>query len=396
MKKTEIWIPAPDGSLEFYIPKAVLAPPLPAVPAPAQPVREIDAATHIVVNAEYRGSETELEVDAVDWEATAQIREHIWDARLGVADGMDTAQRDVLPKALTQRLLRQTAEQADGRRWYFGAGTDDVESSNPSNGEIAAAYIGQMVEIQRLGGKAAVFPSPYLAGRSEDDFMSVFRELDEAAEGPLLAHWLGEMFNPAMKGYFPGESFYRIMELPSFESAKISLLDADREIGIRRRLAKSGKIVKTGDDFHYVELIEGSGEPIDGAAGAYVSDGASYPIGDYSHALLGCMGAFERVAEQALNALAAGDVDGYRRRLLPTAPLSYWLFQEPTAAYKHGVAAVAMLQGKQTNDLLLPNNPLRRPPLHIAHLFRLIDAAGLFDEEQAREAYERHIRPKLS
>ena len=394
MSKNEIWLPAPGGKLEFYIPHAVWSPPLPNVEPPIQPAREIDAAVHVVVNPQYGGSETELDADIIDWKTTAQIREHIWSSGLGVADGMDTAQRDILPKKLTERLLRQTAEQANGRRWYFGAGTDEVRSDSPTNKEIARAYIRQIVQIQRLGGKVAVFPSPHLAGRSEADFMEVFMQLDAAAEGPLLAHWLGEMFNPAMKGYFPGDSFYRIMELPNFESAKISLLDADREIEIRRRLAKIGKIVKTGDDFHYVKLIEGTEEPIE-AEGAYESDGVRYPLGDYSHALLGCMGAFETVAEQALNALAHGDVQGYRRRLLPTAPLSYWLFQSPTAAYKHGVAAVAMLQGKQENCLLLPNNPNARPTLHIAHLFKLMDGAGLFSEEQAREAYRQHIQPLL-
>lgn len=394
MSKNEIWLPAPGGELEFYIPRAVWSPPLPNVEPPIQPAREIDAAVHVVVNPQYGGSETELDADIIDWKTTAQIREHIWSSGLGVADGMDTAQRDILPKKLTERLLRQTAEQANGRRWYFGAGTDEAPSDAPTNEEIARAYIRQIVQIQRLGGKVAVFPSPHLAGRSEADFMEVFTQLDAAAEGPLLAHWLGEMFNPAMKGYFPGDSFYRIMELPNFESAKISLLDAEREIEIRRRLAKIGKIVKTGDDFHYVELIEGTEQPIE-AEGAYESDGVRYPLGDYSHALLGCMGAFETVAEQALNALAQGDVQGYRRRLLPTAPLSYWLFQSPTAAYKHGVAAVAMLQGKQENCLLLPNNPNARPTLHIAHLFKLMDGAGLFSEEQAREAYRQHIQPLL-
>lgn len=394
MSKNEIWLPAPGGELEFYIPRAVWSPPLPDLEPPDAPVREIDAAVHVVVNPQYGGSETELDADVIDWKTTAQIREHIWSSGLGVADGMDTAQRDILPQKITDRLLRQTAEQANGRRWYFGAGTDAIRSDNPTNNEIARAYIRQIVQIQRLGGKVAVFPSPHLAGRSEADFMETFTQLDAAAEGPLLAHWLGEMFNPAMKGYFPGTSFYKIMELPNFESAKISLLDAEREIEIRRRLAKIGKIVKTGDDFHYVELIEGTDEPIE-AEGVYESDGVQYPLGDYSHALLGCMGAFETVAEQALNALAQGDVQGYRRRLLPTAPLSYWLFQSPTAAYKHGVAAVAMLQGKQDNCLLLPNNPTARPALHIAHLFKLMDGAGLFSEEQARKAYRQHIQPLL-
>lgn len=394
MSKNEIWLPAPGGELEFYIPRAVWSPPLPDLEPPDAPVREIDAAVHVVVNPQYGGSETELDADVIDWKTTAQIREHIWSSGLGVADGMDTAQRDILPQKITDRLLRQTAEQANGRRWYFGAGTDAVRSDSPTNKEIARAYIRQIVQIQRLGGKVAVFPSPYLAGRSEADFIETFTQLDAAAEGPLLAHWLGEMFNPAMKGYFPGASFYKIMELPNFESAKISLLDAEREIEIRRRLAKIGKIVKTGDDFHYVELIEGTDEPIE-AEGAYESDGVRYPLGDYSHALLGCMGAFETVAEQALNALAQGDVQGYRRRLLPTAPLSYWLFQSPTAAYKHGVAAVAMLQGKQDNCLLLPNNPSARPSLHIAYLFKLMDSAGLFSEEQARKAYRQHIQPLL-
>ena len=311
---------------------------------------------------------------------------------------MDTAQRDILPKRHVDYLLDQTAEQANGRRWYFGAGTDEIATQigtkTPSNDQIASAFIKQMLAIQKRGGKVAVFPSPYMAGRSESDFVDVFSRIDAAAEGPLLAHWLGEMFNPAMKGYFPGESFYRIMALPNFESAKISLLDEAVEIKLRREVAKLGKIIKTGDDFNYVNLIEGTGEAV--GDGAYKSDGQSYPLGDYSHALLGCMSMIEDVAENALKALANGDNALYRAWLEPTIPLSHWVFQTPTAAYKHGVATIAMYRGKQNNDLLLPNNPNKRSFLHRVGIFRLMDMAGLFTEEQAVEVYQKHLKPHIN
>ncbi|MBM3213731.1 dihydrodipicolinate synthase family protein [Candidatus Poribacteria bacterium] len=393
MPETGIWLPTCDGSREYYIPRARLFGQPPRASQPATPVREVDAAVHIVINPDYAGSETEFDLSVVDWTKTAEIREHIWNAGLGVADGMDTAQRDILPRGHVAYLLQQTAEQANGRRWYFGAGTDDIRAFDPSNRAIAQAYIRQVREIQSLGGKVAVFPTPYLAGRTESDFVEVYSAIDAAAEGPLLAHWLGEMFNARMRGYFPGESFYRVMELPNFESAKISLLDEDREIDIRRRLAALGKIVKTGDDYHYVELIEGTDHPV--AAGVYESSGVRYPFGDFSHALLGCMSLFEDVAEQALNALAAGDIELYRRWLLPTVPLSYWVFQAPTAAYKHGVATVAMLRGKQENDLLLPSNSHQRGLLHRVGIYRLMDLAGLFTEDESLEAYRRHIEPHV-
>ncbi len=394
MSAPAIWLPAQDGTREYYIPRARMYPELPAVEGDPTPVREVDAAVHIVIDPGYDGASTELDLRVVDWQATASIREHIWDAGLGVADGMDTAQRDLLPPAHVQYLLDQTSEQSNGRRWYFGAGTDDVQSATPTNAEIADAYIGQMLAIQRKGGKVAVFPSPYLVGRSEDDFLDVFSRLDEAAEGPLLAHWLGEAFNPAMRSYFPGDSFFRAMALDSFESAKLSLLDADREVDIRRRLAADGKIVKTGDDFHYVELIEGGHADV--GTGAYASSGVEYPIGDYSHALLGCMSMIEDVAQQGLRALAAGDVEAYRRWLLPTVPLSHWVFQAPTARYKHGVATIAMLRGKQDNDLLLPGNNDTRDFWHKVTLYRLMDAAGLFTEDEAVTAYRQHIAPNLT
>jgi hypothetical protein len=393
MIPTEIWLPSADGTREFYIPRARLFPLPERSPVPPMPLREVDAAVHIVLNPNYAGSESEPDLSLVDWKTTAAIREHIWNAGLGVADGMDTAQRDMLPRPFVNRLLDQTAEQADGRRWYFGAGTDGISSSTPTNAEIADAYVAQMREIQRRGGKVAIFPTPYLAGRTESDFVDVYRRVNAAAEGPLLAHWLGEMFNPRMKGYFPGESFYRVMELPNFESAKISLLDAPREVEIRRRLAQLGKIVKTGDDYHYVELIEGTEERV--TDGVYESCGVRYPLGDYSHALLGCMSMIENIAREALNALACGNREDYRRWLLPTVPLSYWVFQPPTAAYKHGVATVAMFLAKQNNNLVLPNNPHRRPFLHQVGIFRLMDMAGLFSEEQAYDAYLRHIAPRL-
>ena len=276
MVHKEIWLPSTDGAREFFIPRARLFRLPERSPKPETPVREVDAAVHIVLNPNYAGSETEPDPSLVDWKTTAAIREHIWNAGLGVADGMDTAQRDILPRPFVNRLLDQTAEQANGRRWYFGAGTDAIASSNPTNAEIADAYIGQMREIQRRGGKLAVFPTPYLAGRAESDFVEVYRRVNDAAEGPLLAHWLGEMFNARMDGYFPGESFFRVMELSNFESAKISLLDESREVEIRRRLARIGKIVKTGDDYHYVELIEGTAEPV--ADGGYESGGGRYPF----------------------------------------------------------------------------------------------------------------------
>jgi hypothetical protein len=366
-----------------------LYPPVPGVTNDPPPVREVDAAVHIAINPDYSGSTTDLELDVVDWETTAAIRERMWDADLGVADGMDTAQRDMLPPGHVQFLLDQTAEQSAGRRWYFGASTDDVGSSDPTNAEVADAYIGQMRSIQRKGGKVAVFPSSHLVGRDESDFVEVFRRIDEAAEGPLLAHWLGEAFNPDMRGYFPGESFFRVMDLDNFESAKLSLLDAEREVTIRRRLARAGKIVKTGDDFHYVELIEGGDARV--GSGAYESGGVSYPLGDYSHALLGCISMVEDVAQQAFRALADGDVELYRSWLLPTVPLSHWVFQAPTPAYKHGVATIAMLRGNQDNDLLLPGNPHKRDYWHKVTIFRLMDTAGLFTEDQAVAAFERHI-----
>lgn len=390
---TEIWLPSLEGGRERYIPRARLFPLPERSPEPPVPVREVDAAVHIVLNPAYSGSETEPDVSLVDWETTAAIREHIWNAGLGVADGMDTAQRDLLPPSFVRRLLEQTAEQAHGRRWYFGAGTETLTTSTPTNAEIADAYIAQMLRIQRLGGKVAIFPTPFLVGRTESDFVEVYRRLHDAAEGPLLVHWLGEMFNPQMRGYFPGESFYRIMELPKFESAKISLLDANREVALRRRLARMGKVVKTGDDYHYVELIEGTSEPV--GEGVYESWGVRYPLGDYSHALLGCMGMFEAIAHEALNALASGNRENYRRWLLPTVPLSHWVFQPPTAAYKHGVATVAMFLGKQNNNLLLPNNSWRRSFWHQVVLFRLMDMAGLFAEGQAEEVYRKHLAPQL-
>ena len=391
MSASEIWLPAQDGSREYYIPRARMYPPVSRASADATPVREVDAAVHIVIDADYSGPTSDPGLDVVDWETTASIREYIWDAGLGVADGMDTAQRDLLPLRHVQFLLDQTAEQSDGRRWYFGAGTDDVSSSTPTNAEIADAYIVQMLGIQRKGGKVAIFPSPHLVGRDADDFVDVFSRIDDAAEGPLLAHWLGEAFNPKMRDYFPADSFYRVMDLDNFESAKMSLLDADREVAIRRRIAAAGKIIKTGDDYHYVELIEGGDADV--GRGVYESSGVKYPVGDYSHALLGCMGMFEDIAQEAIRALAAGDRDLYRAWLAPTVPLSYWTFQAPTVAYKHGVAKIAMLRGKQDNDLLLPSNEDTRDFWHTVVLYRLMDAAGLFTEDQAVTAYERHIAP---
>jgi hypothetical protein len=324
--------------------------------------RQVYAAAHVVVDPL---------ADAVDWDATLAFRRHLWSLGLGVADAMDTAQRGAaLTWPLARELITRTGAEAraGGGALVCGAATDQLPpGARPALGDLAGAYVEQAGWIRQAGGTPVLMASRHLAAaaRDADDYARVYDEALSQLDGPVLLHWLGEPFDPAMRGYWGSTDLDVAMDTmleviarhaDRVAGIKISLLDAGREVAMRRRLP-AGVRMFTGDDFHYDELIAGDEH-------------------GHSDALLGVLDPIAAPARAALARLDAGDPDGYAALLAPTVPLARHLFATPTSAYKTGVVFLAWLDGHQDHFHLLGGAQSLRPVPHLVELFRRADAAG--------------------
>jgi uncharacterized protein DUF993 len=315
---------------------------------------------------------------AVDWDKTIAFREHIWDLGLGVAEAMDTAQRGMgldwpTSLELIQRSVRAT--KARGNALVFsGAGTDHLAPEDAKHiDDVIRAYEEQIGEIEKVGGRIILMASRALAkiGRSPDDYAKVYdRVLAQVAE-PVIIHWLGDMFDPALANYWGTPNLDQAMDVAvgvinasasKVDGVKVSLLDKQREIDMRRRLDKSVRMY-TGDDFNYAELIAGDEQ-------------------GFSHALLGIFDAIAPAASYALSRLAAGDAAGFHDVLGPTVPLSRHIFQAPTRFYKTGIVFMAYINGHQGHFTMVGGQESTRSTLHLAELFRLADQAGLLADPE--------------
>jgi hypothetical protein len=339
---------------------------------PSRPFTRIAyAAAHVVADP-WSQKEPWLE-SAVDWDTTVAFRRHLWSWGLGVAEAMDTAQRGMgMDWPASLELVRRTLEAAKGvpgAAVGCGAGTDHLAPDpNASIERVIAAYEEQCAAVEKLGGRIVLMASRALAAcaRSPDDYATVYDRVLAQVREPVIIHWLGEMFDPALEGYWGHADHDRAMEVcldvirrnaAKVDGIKVSLLDRHKEIAMRRRLPK-GVRMYTGDDFNFAELIEGDGE-------------------GYSDALLGIFDAIAPAASGALSALAAGDRAGYHDILAPTVPLSRHIFRAPTRFYKTGVVFLAWLNGHQDHFVMVGGQESARHLLHFAELFRLADAAGL-------------------
>ncbi|THD47095.1 MAG: dihydrodipicolinate synthase family protein [Bradyrhizobium sp.] len=310
---------------------------------------------------------------AVDWDKTIAFREHVWDLGLGVAEAMDTAQRGMgLDWPTSLELIRRSvlAAKARGNALVFsGAGTDHLAPEDArSLDDVIRAYEEQIGRIEKAGGRIILMASRALAkiGRNADDYARVYdRVLSQVAE-PVIIHWLGDMFDPALANYWGTPNLDQAMDVAvgvvnanasKVDGVKVSLLDKQREIDMRRRLDKNVKMY-TGDDFNYAELIAGDEQ-------------------GYSHALLGIFDAIAPAASYALSRLAAGDTKGFHDVLGPTVPLSRHIFKAPTRFYKTGIVFMAYLNGHQDHFTMVGGQESTRSTLHLAELFRLADQAGL-------------------
>jgi len=347
----------------------------PGYPPPVS--RRVYAAAHVASVA--RASEDSG--DLVDWEATLRFRDHLWAHGFAVAEAMDTAQRGMgLSWWLARELIASSAERAAARRaagryagLACGAGTDHLaaNAAHPLP-KIIDAYTAQLEFVQSAGAGVILMASRALAAaaRGPRDYLDVYGTLLKQASQPVILHWLGEAFDPALRGYWGGAGFEAaaatVLELidqagDKVDGIKLSVLDASKEVALRRRLP-AGIRLYTGDDFGYAELIKGT----------------DFDHGDRDHsdALLGAFAAVTAPAAAAPHALDAGDLDGYDAAIGPTVPLSRLIFEEPTYYYKAGVAFLAWLNGLQPRFSMLDGLERRRPAGHLIRVFELAAAAG--------------------
>jgi hypothetical protein len=339
--------------------------------------------------------------DIIDWEATLGFRDHLWAHGFAVAEAMDTAQRGMgLSWWLARELIASSAERAAARRaagryadLACGAGTDHLAATEAhSITKIIDAYGVQLEFVQSAGAGVILMASRALAAaaRGPRDYLDVYGELLKQASRPVILHWLGEAFDPALRGYWGGTDFdsaaATVLELidqagDKVDGVKLSVLDADKEIALRRRLP-AGVRLYTGDDFGYADLIKGSVPDYEvsdhGVRNRGASDHGDFGRADHDHsdALLGAFAAVTAPAAAALHALDAGDLAGYDAAIGPTVPLSRLIFEEPTYYYKTGVAFLAWLNGLQPRFLMLDGLERKRSAGHLTRVFELAAAAG--------------------
>ena len=374
----KITLPTADGTLAPY----TLQGPGRFTPArPGQPLTRIAySAAHVV--ADPRAAIDPWLQCAVDWDATIAYRERLWSMGLGVAEAMDTAQRGMgldwpTSLELIGRSLR-AAKAHPGARVASGCGTDHLPPEAARGvDDVIRAYEEQMSAIEALGGRLIVMASRALArvAKSPADYERVYDRVLGQAKEPVILHWLGDMFDPALAGYWGSADTSAAMDTAlgiiqahaaKVDGIKISLLDKNKEIEMRRRLPP-GVRMYTGDDFNYAELIAGDGV------------GAT-PNQRQSDALLGIFDAIAPAASAALAALAANDLDRFHAILAPTVPLSRHIFQAPTRFYKTGVVFMAWLNGHQSHFTMVGGQQSTRSLPHLCELFRLADAAGLIEQ----------------
>ncbi|MGO4390669.1 dihydrodipicolinate synthase family protein [Variovorax sp. M-6] len=321
---------------------------------------------------------------AVDWDATIGYRRHLWSLGLGVAEAMDTAQRGMgLDWPTSLELIRRSLEAAKevpGARVASGCGTDHLDLDGVKNvDDVIRGYEEQMAAIEALDGKLIVMASRALArvAKSPGDYERVYDRILSQAKQPVVLHWLGDMFDPALAGYWGTADVDRAMDTAlgiiaahpdKVDGIKISLLDKDKEIAMRRRLPP-GVRMYTGDDFNYAELIAGDGHGSD-------------PMHGRSDALLGIFDAIAPAASAALGELARGNVEKFHAILGPTVPLSRHIFAAPTRFYKTGVVFMAWLNGHQRHFTMVGGQQSTRSLQHFAELFRLADAANLLEQPE--------------
>ena len=364
---TELLLPNPDRTITAYK--------LSGTPIPFERHKAADfpriafAAAHVV--ADPLASNDPWLTPAIDWDTTLKFRHRLWDLGLGVAEAMDTAQRGMgLTWDEAKELIRRAQAEAktrDDALIAYGAGTDHLmPGPNVTIDDIIRAYEEQVGFVEGEGGRIILMASRALAkaAKSPDDYAKVYGRILSQVKQPVVLHWLGEMFDPALEGYWGHADHNAAMDVcldviaahaDKVDGIKISLLSKEKEIAMRRRLP-AGVRMYTGDDFNYAELIAGDDE-------------------GHSDALLGIFDAIAPVASASLAALGRGSQNEFFELLEPTVPLSRHIFAAPTRFYKTGVVFLAYLNGLQDHFAMIGGQQSTRSLQHLAQLFRLADKA---------------------
>lgn len=329
----------------------------------------------------------------VDWDSTLAFRRAVYSWGLGVADAMDTAQRNMgLDAAATRELITRSAQVAreEGGSVVVGVNTDHVEAESISIAEVIDAYKSQLHFTEEQGAGPVLMASRHVARAAEsaDDYRRVYREVLQSATTPVVLHWLGTAFDPSLEGYFGSPDWREAAEVlleviaenpGKVSGVKMSLLNAESEISVRERLPEDVRMF-TGDDFNYVSLIGGDGPGEQAKRG-------------HSDALLGAFAAITPVASAAIQALDAGDAEAYRRILGPTEELSRQVFAAPTFYYKTGVAFLSWLNGHQSAFQMVGGLHSARSLPHLSRIVELANASlALEQPELARERWHGMLR----
>ncbi|MEU9235669.1 dihydrodipicolinate synthase family protein [Streptomyces subrutilus] len=369
-----IRLPSADGGYRLHRPNNDPLAPFDCGPAHS---RRFYSAAHVVADPR---TPPGAAGPGVDWEATLAFRRRLWAQGLGVAEAMDTAQRGMgLDWPAAAELIRRSAAEAGavGGRIVCGAGTDQLSPDGAHTpADVTAAYEEQLAHVEDCGAGAVLMASRALAAvaRGPEDYLEVYGGLLRQSARPVVLHWLGPMFDPALAGYWGHEDLDAATEVflkiiadcpEKVDGIKVSLLDAEREVDIRRRLP-AGVRCYTGDDYHYPELIAGDGELA-------------------SDALLGIFDPIAPIAARAALSLDRGDTAGFRELLNPTVPLSRHLFAPPTRFYKTGVVLLAWLAGYQEEFRMVGGLETARSLDHLATAYELADGLGLFPDPEHAE-----------
>jgi Protein of unknown function (DUF993) len=368
---TSVKLVRPDGSLYDYTPSGE---PLVPVQRAGFATRVAFAAAHVVIDP-LRTAEP-LTHPVIDWDATLAYREYLWSLGFGVAEAMDTAQRGMgLDWPLALELIQRSTASARARGGLVasGAGTDHLPAGTHTLQDVTTEYLQQCEAVEAAGGRIILMASRALAAvaRDAEDYASVYAAVLTQVREPVILHWLGPMFDPALQGYWGSTAIAEATgnclcviraHADKIDGIKISLLDAELEVSMRRQLPDSVRMY-TGDDFNYDELILGDSH-------------------GHSDALLGIFDAIAPAASLALAALDAGDIERYRQLLAPTVPLSRHMFASPTQHYKAGVVFLAFLNGFQSHFRMVRGLESARSIAHLCELFVLADKAGVLRDPE--------------
>lgn len=364
----KIALPDAHGRLSDY---TLTGTPLPEGRLPENAVRTVYSAAHVVADP-FTGNDPSGRA-TVDWDRTMEFRRYLAGLGLGIAEAMDTAQRGMgldWPGAL--ELIRRTRAEVPDALVANGCGTDHLNPADArSLDDVIRAYLEQVEAIQKLDTRIILMASRALArvAKGPADYLKVYDRVLDACDKPVILHWLGEMFDPELAGYWGGNSFEDALETAldvihrnqsKVDGIKISLLDKEKEIAMRRRLPAGVKMY-TGDDFNYPELIQGDDQ-------------------GFSHALLGIFDPLAPAAAHAVGLLGKCDAAGFRATLDPTVPLARLIFRAPTQYYKTGVVFLAWLNGFQNHFIMLNGAQSMRPLPYFTEVFRLADGCGLLHQ----------------